>query len=162
MPSRSAATAAPTRYPALAEVIFKIKKLRDRYQPDAHIAILSNSSTVGDPAIHAALELLDLKIMKFDAGSEEMFRQLNHPAAPVYMGEIVAGLKEIKNTLLQSCFVQGQVTNADPDSVAMWIEKLREIHSAGSPVYTLDREPADKKIAKVSLTTLRWITDAVR
>jgi hypothetical protein len=54
------------------------------------------------------------------------------------------------------------VTNADPDSVAMWIEKLREIHSLGVQVYTLDREPADKKLEKVSLTTLRWITDAVR
>jgi wyosine [tRNA(Phe)-imidazoG37] synthetase (radical SAM superfamily) len=54
--------------------------------------------------------------MKFDAGSEEMFRQLNHPAAPVYMGEIVAGLKQLENIFLQSCFVQGRVTNADPDS----------------------------------------------
>jgi hypothetical protein len=44
----------------------------------------------------------------------------------------------------------------------MWIEKLREIHSLGVQVYTLDREPADKKLEKVSLTTLRWITDAVR
>jgi wyosine [tRNA(Phe)-imidazoG37] synthetase (radical SAM superfamily) len=110
MPSRSAATAAPTLYPALAKVIVKLKKLRDRYQPDARIAILSNSSTAGDPAIRAALELLDLKIMKFDADSEEMFGQLNHPAAPVYMDKIVVGLKELKNTLLQSCFVQGSPT----------------------------------------------------
>lgn len=152
----------PTLYPPLAEVVVKIKKLRDRYQPDARIAILSNSSTVGDPAVRTALELLDLKIMKFDAGSEEMFRQLNHPAAPVYMGEIVAGLKQLSNTFLQSCFVQGRVTNADPDSIAMWIEKLREINPLEVQVYTLDREPADKRIERVGLTTLRWIADAVR
>jgi wyosine [tRNA(Phe)-imidazoG37] synthetase (radical SAM superfamily) len=147
----------PTLYPALAEVIVNVKQIRDRYQPHARVAILSNSSTVGNPAVRAALELLDLKIMKFDAGSEEMFRQLNHPAAPVYMGEIVAGLKQLKNTFLQSCFVQGRVTNADPDSIAMWIEKVREIHPLGVQLYTLDREPADKRIEKVSLTTLRWI-----
>lgn len=152
----------PTLYPALAEVIFKAKNLRDRYQPHARVAILSNSSTIGDPAVHAALELLDLKIMKFDAGSEEMFRRLNHPAAPVYMGAIVAGLKQLKNTFLQSCFVQGRVTNADPDSVAMWIDKVREIHPLRVQVYTLDREPADKKIEKVSQATLRWIAHAVR
>jgi wyosine [tRNA(Phe)-imidazoG37] synthetase (radical SAM superfamily) len=152
----------PTLYPALAEVIVNVKKIRDRYRPHARVAILSNSSTVGDPAVRAALELLDLKIMKFDAGSEEMFRQLNHPAAPVYMGEIVAGLKQLKNTFLQSCFVQGRVTNADPDSVAMWIDKVREIHPLGVQLYTLDREPADKRIEKVSLTTLRWIAYAVR
>jgi wyosine [tRNA(Phe)-imidazoG37] synthetase (radical SAM superfamily) len=152
----------PTLYPALAEVIVTVKKLRDRYQPQARVAILSNSSTVGDPSVRAALELLDLKIMKFDAGSEEMFRQLNHPAAPVYVGEIVAGLKKLKNTFLQSCFVQGRVTNADPDSVGMWIEKVREIHPLAVQIYTLDREPADKRIDRVSLATLHWIANEVR
>jgi wyosine [tRNA(Phe)-imidazoG37] synthetase (radical SAM superfamily) len=152
----------PTLYPALAEVIVTVKKLRDRYQPQARVAILSNSSTVGDPSVRAALELFDLKIMKFDAGSEEMFRQLNHPAAPVYVGEIVAGLKKLKNTFLQSCFVQGRVTNADPDSVGMWIEKVREIHPLAVQIYTLDREPADKRIDRVSLATLHWIANEVR
>jgi wyosine [tRNA(Phe)-imidazoG37] synthetase (radical SAM superfamily) len=152
----------PTLYPALAEVIVEIKELRDRYQPKARIAILSNSSTVGNPAVRAALEELDLKIMKFDAGSEEMFRQLNHPAAPIYMGEIVSGLKKLKNIFLQACFVQGRVTNADPDSVAIWIDKIREIPPLSVQVYTLDRDPADKRIEKVSLTTLRWIAQAVR
>ncbi|MBM2804306.1 MAG: putative Fe-S oxidoreductase [Deltaproteobacteria bacterium] len=152
----------PTLYPALAEVIVAANKLRDRYQPQARVAILSNSSTVGSPAVRAALELLDLKIMKFDAGSEAMFRQLNHPAAPVYMGEIIAGLKQLKDCYLQSCFVQGRVTNADPDSVAMWVEKVREIHPLAVHIYSLDRAPADKRIERVSLTTLQWIANEVR
>ena len=38
----------PTLYPRLAEVIVAAKKLRDRFQPEARVAILSNSSTVGD------------------------------------------------------------------------------------------------------------------
>ena len=152
----------PTLYPALAEAIVTLKKLRDRYQPQARVAILSNSSTIGDPAVRTALELLDLKIMKFDAGSEEMFRQLNHPTAPVYMGEIVAGLKQLNNLFLQSCFVQGRVTNADPDSVGIWIERIREIHPLIVQVYSVEREPADKRIEKVSLTTLQWIASEVR
>jgi wyosine [tRNA(Phe)-imidazoG37] synthetase (radical SAM superfamily) len=152
----------PTLYPALAKVIVTVKNLRDRYQPHARVAILSNSSTVGDPAVRAALELLDLKIMKFDAGSEEMFRRLNHPAAPVYMGEIVAGLKALEGILIQALFVQGRVTNGDPDSIALWIEKIREIRPLGVQLYTLDREPADKKIEKVSRLTLDWIAHQVR
>jgi wyosine [tRNA(Phe)-imidazoG37] synthetase (radical SAM superfamily) len=130
--------------------------------PPARLAILSNSSTVGNKAVRDALDLLDLKIMKFDAGSEEMFRRLNHPAAPVYMGEIVAGLKELKNIFIQALFVQGRVTNADPDSLALWIEQIREIRPLGVQVYTLDREPADKKIEKVSRLTLDWIARQVR
>jgi wyosine [tRNA(Phe)-imidazoG37] synthetase (radical SAM superfamily) len=151
----------PTLYPNLVEVIATARRLRDRYFPKARLAILSNSSTVGDKAVREALESLDLKIMKFDAGSEEMFRQLNHPRTPIYMGEIIAGLKELKNIFLQSLFVQGRVTNADPDSVGLWVEKVRDIRPLGVQIYTLDREPADKKIQKVSLATLQWIANEV-
>jgi wyosine [tRNA(Phe)-imidazoG37] synthetase (radical SAM superfamily) len=101
-------------------------------------------------------------MMKFDAGSEEIFHQLNHLAAPIYMGDIVAGLKEMKNIYLQSLFVQGRMTNADPDCIGLWIERLRDIRPIGVQVYTLDREPADNKIQRVSLTTLQWIADQVR
>ena len=152
----------PTLYPRLADVIVAAKKLRDRYQPQARVAILSNSSTVGSPTVRSVLDLLDLKIMKFDAGSEAMFRRLNHPAAPVYMGEMITGLKQLNDCYLQSCFVQGSVTNADPDSVAMWIEKIREIHPLAVHIYSLDREPADKRIERVSDTALEWIANEVR
>ncbi len=152
----------PTVYPSLAEVIEMTKRLRDRYQPHARLAMFSNSSTVGNKAIREALEGLDLKIMKFDAGSEELFQQLNHPREPIYMGDIVSGLKELKNIHLQSLFVQGRVTNADPDSVGLWIERVRDIRPLIVHVYTLDREAGDKKIEKVSLTTLQWIADQVR
>jgi wyosine [tRNA(Phe)-imidazoG37] synthetase (radical SAM superfamily) len=152
----------PTLYPNLAEVIVTARRLRDRYLPKARLAILSNSSTVGNKTVREALESLDLKIMKFDAGSEEMFRQLNHPRAPIYVGEIVAGLKELTNIFLQSLFVQGRVTNADPDSVGLWVDRVRDIRPLGIQIYTLDREPADKRIEKVSPATLQWIANQVR
>jgi wyosine [tRNA(Phe)-imidazoG37] synthetase (radical SAM superfamily) len=152
----------PTLHPCLAEIIQTTKRLRNSYLPRARLAILSNSSTVGKNAVRDALELLDLKIMKFDAGSEAMFRRLNHPTAPVYMGEIVAGLKELKNIFIQALFVDGRVTNTDPDSLGMWIDKIREIRPLGVQVYTLDREPADKKIEKASRLTLDWIARQVR
>lgn len=152
----------PTLYPNIAEVIDAAKRLRDRYLPQAHLAILSNSSTVGNKAVRDALYQLDVKIMKFDAGSEDLFRRLNHPANPIYMGEMVAGLKELENLSLQSLFIQGRVTNSDPDSVALWVEKVAEIKPVKVQVYTLDRAPADKRIEKVSRHTLEWIANQAR
>jgi wyosine [tRNA(Phe)-imidazoG37] synthetase (radical SAM superfamily) len=152
----------PTLYPNLAAIIEIARRLRAQYQPQARLALFSNSSTVGNPAIREALNLLDVKIMKFDAGSEEIFHQLNHLRAPIYMGDIVAGLKEMKNIYLQSLFVQGRITNADPDCIGLWIERLRDIRPIGVQVYTLDWEPPDNKIQRVSLTTLQWIADQVR
>lgn len=152
----------PTCYPQLSAFIEMAKGLRDRHQPQARLVMFSNSSTVGNEATRDALELLDVKIMKFDAGSEELFQQLNHAREPIYMGDIVSGLKELNNIYLQSLFVQGRTTNADPDSVGLWIERVRDIRPLGVHVYTLDRESPDKKIDKVSLTTLQWIADQVR
>ena len=152
----------PTLYPNLGEVIDQVKRHRDRYLPQARLAIFSNSSTVGNETVRDSLQRLDLRIMKFDAGSEEMFCQLNHAITPIYMGEIVAGLKELKDTYLESLFLQGRVNNADPDSVGVWVEKLREIQPLGVQIYTLDREPPEERIEKVSLSTLQWIADQVR
>jgi wyosine [tRNA(Phe)-imidazoG37] synthetase (radical SAM superfamily) len=152
----------PTLYPQLREVIEAARELRDQYMPKVNLVIFSNSSTIGNPRVREALELLDVKIMKFDAGSEDLIWQLNHPASPVYMGEMVTGLKTLSNVFLASLFVQGKVTNADPDSVDLWIDKVGEIRPFLVQVYSLDRGPADPKIEKVNVATLQWIADRLR
>ena len=152
----------PTMHPDFPEIVERAIGLRDKYLPHIKLAALSNSSTVTRPEIRSALDRLDLRIMKLDAGSEEIIHQLNGPAPPFYLKDIVTGLKDLKDVILQSLFVQGRITNADPDSIALWIESLREIHPALVQVYTLDREPADSRISKVNRPTLEWIASQVR
>ncbi len=152
----------PTLHPDFVEIVEAAKTLRDRYLPQVKLAILSNSSTVGEKEVREALEMLDLRVMKLDAGSEELVRQLNGPAHPFYLGEIVAGLKSLRDVILQSLFVQGRVTNADPDSVALWLEKVNEIQPLLVQVYTLDRVPAERRLGKVNIPTLQWIARQVR
>lgn len=152
----------PTLHPNLNEIIDATKELRDRYLPRAKVAILSNASTVGHKQVRQALEKLDLRIMKLDAGSEELIQKLNGPALPFYLGEIVDGLKALKDIVLQSLFVHGRITNADPESVELWLEKVREIRPNLVQVYTLDRHPADERLWKVNVATLEWIVNQVR
>lgn len=152
----------PTLHPDLAEIVAKAKTLRDRYVPQVKLAILSNSSTVGRKEVREALETLDLRVMKLDAGSEELIEQLNGPTPPFYLGEIVAGLKKLTGVTLQSLFVQGRVSNADPDSVEDWIQKVTDIQPALVQVYTLDRVPAERRLWKVNRATLEWIAGQVR
>jgi len=151
----------PTLHPDLTEIVEGVRTLRDRYLPQVKLAILSNSSTVGRGDVRAALGMLDLRVMKLDAGSEELIRQLNHPVPPFYLGEIVAGLKQLRDVTLQSLFIQGRVANADPDSVTLWIDKVREILPVLVQVYTLDRVPPERRIWKVNPATLQWIARQV-
>ena len=152
----------PTLHPDLAEIIAAAKRVRDQYLPEVKLAILSNSSTVGSAEVRAALEMLDLKVMKLDAGSEEMIRRLNNPMPNFYLGEIVAGLRSLTDIILQSLFVQGRVANTDPDSVERWLEKVREIQPRLVQVYSLDRLPTERKLWRVNLPTLQWIASQVR
>ncbi len=147
----------PTLHPDLAAIIERTKALQKTYFPQAKLAILSNSSTVSRKEVRDTLEMLDLRIMKLDAGREDILTQLNRPTPPLYLGEIVGGLKKLREVILQSLFVQGRVTNADPNSVRDWVEKVKEIQPILVQVYTLDRVPAEKRLWKVNLPTLQWI-----
>ncbi len=100
--------------------------------------------------------------MKLDAGIDEIVDRLNGPAPPFYLTEILEGLKALNDVVLQTLFVRGRVTNADPDSVAGWIEAVREIRPRLVQIYTLDRVPADARIWKVNRSTLEWIASQLR
>lgn len=152
----------PTLHPDFGEIVGMAKILRDQYLPQVKLAILSNSSTVGRKEVREALEMLELRLMKLDAGSETLIRHLNAPAPPFYLGEIVAGLKKLRDVILQALFVQGRVCNADLDSVEAWLEKVKEVQPILVQVYTLDRAPADRRLLKVNIPTLQWIARQVR
>lgn len=152
----------PTLHPDFPAIVEIVRGLRDKYLPRVKLAVLSNSSTLDRPEICAALNRIDLKIMKLDAGSEETIHQLNGPGPPFYLKDIVSGLRGLNNLVLQSLFVQGRVTNADPDSVALWVETVRQIHPEMVQIYSLDRVPADTRIYKVNRPTLEWIASQVR
>ncbi len=152
----------PTLHPEFHAIVERAVELRDKYLPRVKLAALSNSSTVMRPEIRAALDRLDLRIMKLDAGSEEILHELNGPAPPFYLKDIVTGLRDLKDVILQSLFVQGRITNADPDSVALWVESVREIRPLAVQIYTLDRVPADARIWKVNRPTLEWIASQAR
>ncbi|MBI2211198.1 MAG: radical SAM protein [Deltaproteobacteria bacterium] len=102
----------PTLHPELADIVAAARVLRDRYLPKVKLAILSNSSTIGRLEVQEALNALDLKLMKFDAGTEDMIRRLNAPAPPFYLGEVVAGLKTLKGVTRGEETLEGQP--ADP------------------------------------------------
>lgn len=152
----------PTLHPHLAEIVKQSRILRDSYLPSARLAILSNSSTVGKKEVREALDMLDLRIMKFDAGGENLVRHINIPARPFDFGDVVEGLGKLKDVILQSLFFRGVITNADPESLDLWLEKVREIRPLLVQVYTLDRVPATNRLSRVSTPTLRWIANQVR
>jgi wyosine [tRNA(Phe)-imidazoG37] synthetase (radical SAM superfamily) len=152
----------PTLHPELGEIVRTASALRDRYTPGAKLAVLSNSSTVHRPRVRTALEMVELKMMKLDAGSEALVRRINLPARGFDFARMVKGLAQLDGVLLQSMFVWGRVENTDPFAVRDWAERVRDIRPLGVQVYTIDRVPADPDLRPVPWAVLVSIAGYAR
>ncbi len=132
----------PTLHPDFPAMVEAVRTVRDELCPTAKLAALSNSSTVGDPKIRAALASLDAPIMKLDAGSAKLFGVINVPAAGVKYEDVLEGLAALGNFIVQSCFVAGTAGNADDDAVADYVRAVAVIRPTSAQIYSTDRPVA--------------------
>ncbi|WP_337288120.1 radical SAM protein [Candidatus Methylomirabilis sp.] len=152
----------PTLYPELQAIIKAASALRDRYVPRAKLAILSNSSTVHRREVRDALQGIDLKLMKLDAGSDALTRRINLPAKGWDFATMLQELAQLDGVLLQTIFVWGRVANTAPVAIREWSDRVAEIRPLGVQIYTLDRVPADPGLTPVSRVVLDAIAGYAR
>jgi len=152
----------PTLHPDFPEIVKMVLMLRDRYLPGVYVGVLSNSSTCGDPKVRQALELLDGRFMKLDAGSMYKFHDLNRPSTMFAWGDVVEGLCELPHVAIQSMFVTGKVDNTDEQSVLDWIDAVECVHPDEVQIYTIDQTPQEAGILPVEETVLLDIAERLR
>lgn len=152
----------PTLHPELRTIVKAACDLRNLYVPHAKLAILSNSSTVHRSEVRTALEAIDLKLMKLDAGSETLVRRLNLPAPGWEFGAMLQGLAMLDGVVLQAMFVWGRAANTAPEAIREWSDRIVEIGPRGVQIYTLDRVPADPGLTPVARGVLESIAGYVR
>jgi len=151
----------PTLHPSFAEIVEVVATLRDRYRPGVPLCVLSNSSTVEDPTVRSALDRIDRKIMKLDAGTQATFQLVNRPRPEVTLEKTVEGLVKIKPVEIQSLFFEGSLTNTTGREIEAWIEQLVRIDPLAVQIYTFDRIPADRSLQPLSRQALSEIARAL-
>lgn len=152
----------PTLHPDFEEIVERVIKVRDTYCKQARIALLSNSTGLGSPRVRAAIARIDLPIMKLDAGNDEVLRRINRPAPGITARGLVESLKMIGHFTMQSVFVDGEVTNADPSSLKDWFEAVAEIRPDCVQVYSLENAPAMSGLKALSCERLEEIAERLR
>ncbi len=153
----------PTLHPAFGEVVDAVCEVRDRLAPSLPIAILSNSSTLDQPRVAAALGRLDERYMKLDAGDATLLRRVN--ASPVSLPRIIEGLQALDKLVVQTMFVRDRLARIDNSSdlaLAAWIQALEQIKPEAVHIYTIDREPAWPYLQAVVPARLEEIARRVR
>lgn len=147
----------PTLHPDFPEIIDIVQGMRDQFRPEVKLAILSNSTTSGDPVIREALEKIDLPIMKLDVGNEQAFKRMNHGIPLITLESIVEGLRSLKKFVIQSMFIRGKIDNSSDWEVMSWIKRLQELKPLWVQIYSIDRGTASAQLEKVEISRLKEI-----
>jgi len=153
----------PTMHPEFQKVVSAIRKVRDDLAPKLPIAILSNASTLDRTEVRRALQELDERYMKLDAGDAATLRRINGTAVP--FDQIMDGLAALKDITVQGMFVRdraGRLDNTSDLAVINWVVALQRIKPARVHVYTLDRAPAFPYLQAVPPARLKEIAQRVR
>jgi wyosine [tRNA(Phe)-imidazoG37] synthetase (radical SAM superfamily) len=147
----------PTMHPRFGEIVEGVIDLRNRLSPGSKTAILSNSTLLGNEKIRRAIEKLDVKILKLDAGIAEVYQAYNRPLCATTVDELVAALKSMKGPTIQALFTTGISGNSESRHVDAWVRRIVEISPLCVQLYTLDRPYPSKNIAPASRVVLEGI-----
>ena len=147
----------PTLHPDFGSIVDIVIGVRDERAKGTGTAILSNSTTVHRPEIREALSKLDLRIMKLDAGTPEMFASYSRPAPGYTFDQVIEGLAALDEVTIQSLFTKGKSGNFTEENVAAWIGHMKRIEPLLVQVYSLDRGFPSREIEKLTRGELEGI-----
>ena len=154
----------PTLHPDFLGIIEDTIALRDRYCPQAKVSVLSNSTQLGRPDVVKALRLCDNRILKLDAGTDEMMRRIDLPVnQQLTIAQIVDWLKLFEGDFtLQTCFLRGEhngqiIDNTAPAEVEAWYKAVEKLQPKQIMMYVIDRKTPEEHLEKISREQMECI-----
>jgi wyosine [tRNA(Phe)-imidazoG37] synthetase (radical SAM superfamily) len=152
----------PTLHPAFPKIAAAVSELRDELAPDAKLALFSNATTAHLARARKALSLLDLPMLKLDAGDPGTLTAINRPAPEVSWEHIVEGLGQVPNLIIQSVLIDGEVSNVSGAAFEAWVETLVQLKPNRVQIYSTDYPVPEIGIERVLPYELRRIAEDVK
>jgi wyosine [tRNA(Phe)-imidazoG37] synthetase (radical SAM superfamily) len=158
----------PTLHPDFPGIIDDSIILRDKYFPKAKIAVLSNSTTITNPLIKAALLKVDMNILKLDSAFDSTVKIHNQPRININVEELIKNLVRFKGKLIiQTLFLRGTyngivIDNTTPVEIIAWLKAIERIKPSEVMIYTISRDtPEGGQLKKVPVRELKGIAALV-
>ena len=158
----------PTLHPDFPGIIDDSIILRDKYFPEARIAVLSNATTITNPLIKSALLKVDMNILKLDSAFDSTVKIHNQPRVDVKVEELIKNMISFNGKLIiQTLFIRGVyndkvIDNTTPVEINAWLKALERIRPSEVMIYTISRDtPKDAQLIKVPAGELREIAALV-
>lgn len=146
----------PTLHPDFIGIIRDTCALRDRYCPKAKVSVLSNSTQLGRKDVVEALWLCDNRILKVDAGTDEMMKRIDLPVnEKLTVAQLIEWLQQFKSDFtLQTCFLRGEhngqvIDNTTPEELEAWYEAVEVLRPKQIMIYVIDRKTPEENLQKI-------------
>ena len=159
----------PTIHPEFGGIIDDTVAIRDRFFPDAKIAVLSNSTMLQKEEVFQALNKIEDNILKLDSVFLDTIKLINEPNQQEFsVDKLVDNLKRFNgNLIIQTLFLRGEhkgkrIDNTTDKEVNAWLETIKSINPKQVMIYSIDRETPEKNLEKLSKEELEKIALKIR
>lgn len=158
----------PTIHPEFSGVIEDTIFLRNKYVPQAKIAVLSNATMIFKENIVNALKTIDMNILKLDSAIDETMQKINQPLQKLTVDKVVENMRKFEGKLIvQTLFFKGNynhvfVDNTTEKEIDTWVRKIEIIKPESVMVYTIARDTPEPGLDKLSINDLEKIADKLR
>ena len=154
----------PTLHPDFLGIIEDTCALRDRFCPGTKVSVLSNSTQLGRPDVVQALRLCDNRILKLDAGTDEMMHRIDMPVNEhLTVAQIMDWLAPFEGDFtLQTCFLRGEhagqkIDNTTPSELEAWYRAVESLRPKQIMIYVIDRKTPEEHLEKISRAEMERI-----
>ena len=155
----------PTIHPDFSKIIDLTIELRNKYYPKALVSVLSNGILINKKEVRAALDKVDLPVMKLDAGTDKTYHLIDRPKSKKTLSYLVKHYKELeKKIVIQTLFLRGEYKgesfdNTTDEEVEKWIEMIKEINPSDVMIYSLERDTPTDNLEKIEISKLEEIAE---
>jgi wyosine [tRNA(Phe)-imidazoG37] synthetase (radical SAM superfamily) len=140
----------PTVHPRFCGVASAVLAVSARARPPVRARIFTNGTGAVHTEVRRILELFDERVIRIDPSPGAV----NRPATHFPAGSVVSALTMLSDISVQSCLVDGQVSNIDSESLHEWAELLAELQPRHVALYTIPGPRFDCHIKPVAQSRL--------
>jgi len=147
----------PTLNTSIGEIIDQARAITG-----AKIAVITNSTLLGDPAVRKGIVKADLIVPSLDAVKEQIFKQIDRPNADIKLNEIIEGLIALRKEFRGKIWLEIMLVAGVNDDL-QHIEELKKVIELINPdkiqLNSPVRRPAEKDISAVERSKLEKIRE---
>jgi len=147
----------PTLNTSIGELIKQVRKVTG-----ANIAVITNSTLLGDPLVRKAILGADLIAPSLDTVDPEIFKQIDRPCAGIKLAEIIDGLAALRKEFRGKIWLEVMLVSGVNDDIRHIEELNKSIQRINPDKIQLNspvRSTAEKNVLPVEKAKLEKIRD---